>query len=89
MRRREVTSPVATRDEEGKVAKRKKNRSRRGKQERGEEDPDLQAQRGLWVRPACQQANEGLTVGLTQTEGSESTTTTSKPMRGYTGTRST
>jgi hypothetical protein len=47
-RRREVTSPVAIGDEEGKVAKRnrKKNKLRRGKQERVKEDPDSQAQRG-------------------------------------------
>jgi hypothetical protein len=36
--RREVTSSAVTGDEEGKVAK---NRSRRGKRERGEEDLDL------------------------------------------------
>jgi hypothetical protein len=64
--------------------KEKKNRSRKGKQERGEEDPDLQAQRGWWVRPTVPtswQADEDLGVGLTLIEDSTSTTAT-KPQKG-------
>jgi hypothetical protein len=92
MRRREVTSPTAIGDEEGKAAQTKKNRPRRGKQERDEEDRDPQAQRSQRVRPvmtASRQGSVGLGVGLTLTEGLESTTTATKPMRGYTGVRST
>jgi hypothetical protein len=41
-----VTSPVVIKNGEEKVAKKEKNRSRKGKQERGGEDPYPQAQ---WV----------------------------------------
>jgi hypothetical protein len=87
-----VTSLAATGNEEGEAAKKRKNRSRREKQERGGEDTDLQAQRGQWVRSTTlvnRQAGKGLRVGLTLTEGSEPTPTATKPMRGYTDARST
>jgi hypothetical protein len=90
-KREEVTSSAATRNEEEKVAKKEKIRSRRVKQERGE-DLDPQAQKGRPVRPAAPtnwQAGKGLELELTLTEHSEQTPTASKPMRGYTSARST
>jgi hypothetical protein len=87
-RREEVTSLAAIENGEEKAAKRKK-RSRRGKQERGGEDPNLQAQgvNGLdWQR---RQGGKGREVGLTLTEGSEPNPSATKPMKGYIGARST
>jgi hypothetical protein len=82
-RRNKVSSLAVIGDEEGEEDK-KKNTSRRETRNNGEQDPNLQGQRGQQIRSAMStswQADDDLIVGFTLTEGSASTTAT-KPKRG-------
>jgi hypothetical protein len=79
--REEVTSLAANKNGEEKVAK-KKISSKRGKQERGGEDPELKAQGVNGLDQWHKEAGDDLGVGLTLTEDSKQPPPPTSPKMG-------